>query len=210
MVHELTRLSAPEVQELIDGRVDTVVVPFGSIEHENGHLPLGADSLLADAVGREVADRLGAVLAPTGYVGCAEQHEHLTGTLTLRHETLRTCAAEQAASLARLGFAVVALVSTHGGNQSALDAAAEDVVKLLPDVVVCVPHGDVGPDPGRHSGAWLTSVMLALHPDLVDLAGAAPELRAELQHADPERGHTAFERFVASVAEAVQIANTSH
>jgi creatinine amidohydrolase/Fe(II)-dependent formamide hydrolase-like protein len=75
-------------------------------------------------------------------------------------------------------------------------------------VVVCAPHGDVGPDPGQHSGAWLTSVMLALRPDLVELAEAAPEFTAELRRANPERGHTAFERFVASVAEAVQIANT--
>jgi creatinine amidohydrolase/Fe(II)-dependent formamide hydrolase-like protein len=209
MTHELTLLSAPMLRELIDGGVDTVVVPFGSIEHQDGHLPLGADSLLADAVGREVADRLGAVLAPTLCIGCAEQHERLSGTLTLRCETVRTVAAEQATSLARQGFAVVVLVSTHGGNRPALDAVVVELNDLLPGVVVCAPRGDVGPDPGRHSGVWLTSVMMALRPDLVHVAGAGSELSQELQRANPHHGRAAFERFVASIVEGVQIANAS-
>lgn len=210
MTHELRLLSAPMLRELIDGGVNTVVVPFGSIEHQGGHLPLGADSLLADAVGREVADRLGAVLAPTLCIGCAEQHERLSGTLTLRCETVRSVAAEQATSLARQGFAVLVLVSTHGGNRPALDAAVLELNELLPGVVVRAPRGDVGPDPGQHSGVWLTSVMMALRPDLVDVARAGSELSEELQRVDPDRGKAAFERFVASIVEGVQIADTSH
>jgi hypothetical protein len=76
-------------------------------------------------------------------------------------------------------------------------------------VVVCAPRGDVGPDPGRHSGVWLTSVMMALRPDLVHVAGAGSELSQELQRANPHHGRAAFERFVASIVEGVQIANAS-
>ena len=63
-MYELERLTAAAMAQLLERGVSVAVVPFGSIEHHGGHLPLGTDALLADAIGREVAGRLGAVLAP--------------------------------------------------------------------------------------------------------------------------------------------------
>jgi creatinine amidohydrolase len=197
-MHELESLSAPALRRLIDGGVSIAVVPFGSLEHQGGHLAVGADAALADAVGRQVAERLDAVLAPTVRIGCAEQHAHLTGTISLRAETLTAIAMEVAESLMRHGFALIVLVSTHGGNRAALDAAVRRLNTARGGAVACAPQGDVGPQPGAHSGEWLTSVMLALRPDLVDLASASPELAA-----DAERGARHVERFVTSIVEAV-------
>jgi creatinine amidohydrolase len=70
-----------------------VVVPFGSIEHHGSHLPVGTDALLADAIEREVAARLGAVLAPTVRVGDAHQHIDQVGTLSFGADTLTDVAA---------------------------------------------------------------------------------------------------------------------
>ena len=107
MVYELEALTAPRLSALIDAGVSTVVVPFGSIEHQGGHLAIGADSLLADAIGREVASRLGAVLAPTVRVGCAEQHMQRIGTMTLQARTLTEVAIELAGSLAAQGLSLI-------------------------------------------------------------------------------------------------------
>ena len=115
-VHELERLTARELQQLIEGGTSTAVVPFGSVEHHGGHLPLGADAILADAVGAEVARRLGAVLAPTVRVGCSDRHSHLPGTLTLGPETLTRLAIEHARALAWHGFTLIVLLSAHGGS----------------------------------------------------------------------------------------------
>jgi creatinine amidohydrolase len=190
-VYELEALTSPALRELVDRGVRTVIVPFGSIEQQGDHLPLGADAVLADVVGREVAARLDAVLAPTVRVGHAEQHMHGAGTLTLRPETLTDLAVEIGESLATHGFRVIVLVSTHGGNAAALRAAAERLNTTLDGVTAYAPEGDVGPDPGSHSGEWLTSVMLAVRPDLVQMqeAGAA----------DPERGAAHVERFVTAI-----------
>jgi creatinine amidohydrolase len=188
-MYELEALTAPALRRLLDRGVTTVVVPFGSVENQGEHLPLGADALLADAVGREVARRVDAVLAPTIRVGAAEQHMHLLGTLTVSAATLADVAVEIGESLARHGFRTIPFVSTHGGNTGPLRAAVERL-----GAFACAPEGDVGPDPGAHSGEWLTSVMLALRPELVDpeAAGSA------------ERGAAHLERFVSAVVEGVR------
>src|SRR5205807_9751593 len=92
--------------------------------------------------------------------------------VTLHAAALTELAYEIGESLARVGVRVIALVSTHGGNAGALQTAAKRLNDALPDRRVCVPRGDVGPDPGKHAGAWLTSVVLMLHPELVH--GQAP------------------------------------
>lgn len=203
-VHELERLTARQLQQLIEDGISTAVVPFGSVEHHGGHLPLGADAILADAVGAEVARRLGAVLAPTVRVGCSGRHRHLPGTLTLAPETLTRLAVEHTRALARHGLTLIVLLSAHGGNQPALDAAVAELGARLPGVAVCAPRGDAGPDPGAYSGAWLTSVMLALRPDLVELAHASPDLARELATATATRGQACIERFTASVVASVR------
>jgi creatinine amidohydrolase/Fe(II)-dependent formamide hydrolase-like protein len=200
-VYELETLTADELARVVAGGLTTVVVPFGSIEHQGGHLPIGADSVLADAVGREVARRLDAVLAPTVRVGCSEWN--IAGTLTLRAGTLTDLATELAEGLARQGFTRIVLVSTHGGNRAALQAAVARLDAASCGAVVCAPQGDVGPQPGAHSGQWLTSVMLALHPDLVKLEHAGSALADELREAGAERGALNVERYVTSIVEAI-------
>jgi creatinine amidohydrolase len=195
-VREFEALTASQLEALVRDGAITAIVPFGSIEHQGDHLPLGADALLADAVGREVARRLGALLLPTVRVGDASQHEAFFGTLTLQAGTLAELAYELGYSLARAGVRVIALVSTHGGNTVALKAATERLNDTLPDLRACTPRGDVGPDPGKHAGAWLTSVMLRLHPELVREGGA--------ERATAERGAEQFERFVASIVAEVR------
>jgi hypothetical protein len=103
----------------------------------------------------------------------------------------------------------VVLPSTHGGNRGALDAAVAELDRSLQDAIACAPRGDVGPNPGRHSGAWLTSVMLALRPDLVELDRADPELRTELEAAGSKHGNEALKRFITSIVAGVRSATTT-
>jgi creatinine amidohydrolase len=120
---ELEAVSATALSALIERGVKTAVVSFGSVEHHGGHLPLGADALVADALGREVASRLDAVLAPTVRVGDSSAHVNLPGTMSVGAATLTAVAFALSLRLARTGFTFVALVSAHGGNRAALDAA---------------------------------------------------------------------------------------
>jgi creatinine amidohydrolase/Fe(II)-dependent formamide hydrolase-like protein len=154
-----------------------------------------------------VADRLDAVLAPTVRVGSAEQHVGDKGTLSVPPETLREVALHIVRSLIAHGFRILVLLSTHGGNRDALEQAAQELHRDHPDIKVCVPVGDVGTDPGTHSGRWLTSVMLSLRPDLVDVKSAHDDMRDEVLTATPQAGHNNLERFVSSIVRAVRDAS---
>ncbi len=195
-MHELELLTAPALRRLLEDGASTVVVPFGSVEDQNGHLPLGADSLLADLAGREVAVRLGAVLAPTVRVGAGP-----AGTLSVQDGTLTDTAMALAESLSGQGFRLIVLVPIHGGNVEPLNVAVARFNERPGPARACAPRGDVGADPGSHSGKWLTSVMLAFRPELVDLPAAADGLRAELDDVDAETGAARFERFVSAIVE---------
>ena len=201
---KLEELTSPELRRVVESGVATAVVPFGSIEAHGGHLPLGSDALLADFVGAAVAERLGAVLAPTVRVGCAEAHMQGSGTLSVPPETLRDVALHIARSLITHGFRVIVLVSTHGGNRAVLENAARQLNEQQPDVLACAPRGDLGPTPGAHSGKWLTSVMLVVRPDLVDVEFADADIKGEARTATADRGADVLERFVSAMVATVR------
>jgi len=201
---KLEELTSPELRRVVESGVATAVVPFGSIEAHGGHLPLGSDALLADFVGAAVAERLGAVLAPTVRVGCAEAHMQGSGTLSVPPETLRDVALHIARSLITHGFRVIVLVSTHGGNRAVLENAARQLNEQQPDVLACAPRGDLGPTPGAHSGKWLTSVMLVVRPDLVDVEFADADIKGEARTATADRGADILERFVSAMVATVR------
>lgn len=203
-------MTGPELRRLIQSGLKTVVIPFGSVEQHGGHLPLGTDAIVADSVGRAVADRLDAVLAPTIRVGYAERHMDGIGTLTIPAETLRAVAFQIAGSLVTHGFRVIVLISAHGANQPVLEEAARRLNAQWSEVVACAPAGDVGPDPGAHSGKWLTSVMLALRPDLVAVEAADAGLVDEVRAATPEDGADNFERFVSAMVQVARDATQRH
>lgn len=199
----LEELTSRELELVLERGTTTAVIPFGSVEHQGRHLPLGSDALLADVVGEAVADRLDAVLAPTLRVGSADQHVSGKGTLTVPPETLREVALHIARSLIAQGFRILVLLSTHAGNRGALEQAAQELHREHPDIEVCVPQGDVGADPGTHSGRWITSVMLLLRPDLVDVKSAHDDIKDEALAATPQTGEKNLERFISSIVQAV-------
>ena len=86
MIHDLSTMTSPEAAEAV-ARSRTAVLPIGSIEQHGPHLPNGTDTMAAELVAREVADRLDAVYAPFGPYGVTPIHAGHPGTVTLRRET---------------------------------------------------------------------------------------------------------------------------
>ena len=184
---ELDKLTWPQVKAEIEAGRDTVVVAFGATEQHGRHMPLATDALLGDHLARELAERLEAFVAPTIRVGCSEHHVGFAGTMSVSEETFHAIVADLVRSLLRGGFRRIVLVPTHGGNFAPLAAAIAkleqpEAVTALTDLGVLFAIAQMGErdfgvplgEGGLHAGEWETSMMLAIHPDLVrmDLAEA--------------------------------------
>ena len=67
---------------------DTAILPVGAVEQHGPHLPIWVDWKQTDALGRGVAERLGALLLPALPYGNSEAHAGFRGSITIRPETL--------------------------------------------------------------------------------------------------------------------------
>lgn len=181
---ELDRMTWPEVRTEQERGRDTVVVAFGATEQHGPHLPLATDALLGDHMARMVAERLDAFVAPTVRIGCSEHHLAFPGTLSVSEDTFHGVVADVVRSLARGGFARVVLLPTHGGNFAPLAAALERLgpvegleIRALTDLNALFTlarlgleeHGVPLGEGGVHAGEWETSMLMAIHPELVHL-----------------------------------------
>jgi creatinine amidohydrolase len=161
-----------------------VVVAFGATEQHAHHMPLATDALLGDHLAQRLADRLDAFVAPTVRVGCSSHHLAFPGTLSIADETFHAIVADLVSSLAGAGFGRIVLVATHGGNFAPLAAAVERLppahrqrVVALTDLGVLLRVAQLGEqefavpmsEGGLHAGEWETSMLLAIHPELVHM-----------------------------------------
>ena len=145
-----------------------LLVPVGSCEQHGRHLPLDTDTRIAVAVADAAAARLpGSAVGPAVTIGASGEHAGFPGTLSIGLDVLTALVVElgRSADWAR----GLVLVNGHGGNATALRAAADLLTAEGRRILVWsakVPGGDA------HAGRTETSLMLALAPGLVDLASA--------------------------------------
>lgn len=189
--YRLLEMTRPEVEQAIASGVDTVIATFGSTEQHGLHLPLGTDSLWGEELGDRIACALGdALLAPGLRLGCSEHHMAFAGSLTLSGPTFIQVVTELCRSFAHHGFHNLVLIPTHGGNFRPLAQAVESIRAELPGVNliaitdlamfmdevfrVAKKHGVTAEQAGGHSGEHETSLMLAIHPNLVNMQVAQP------------------------------------
>lgn len=193
-MNELYRMTTVEAAEAL-GIARIAVLPTGSLEQHGPHLPLGTDSLVADALSRRVAEELGedAVLCPLIPIGMSEHHLEFAGTLTVRADTYLGLIDDVLESLHHHGIRRVLIVNGHGGNIDALRLAARQARRdrrmLIASTMWSVTAADVASEIATsetygHACEVETSLMLSLSPDLVDMS-AAEEVVGQPSTLDP-------------------------
>ena len=159
------------------------VLPVGAIEQHGPHLPLSVDRAILDgmiaATIRLISPDCPALFLPTLPVGKSNEHSAWPGTLTFSVQTLISMWSEIGDCVAAAGVRKLVLLNSHGGQVSVMDIVARDLRVKHKMLTVSAnwfamghPDGLLAPDEARfgiHAGDLETSVMLALHPDLVQM-----------------------------------------
>ncbi len=170
-----------------DFKTDTsnwiAVLPIAAVEQHGPHLPVGVDTLIGNGQVRRVIELLPEGLPvtflPTQAVGKSNEHISSPGTLTLNWDTVTKAWLEIGDSVARAGIRKMIIVTSHGGNVPIMDIIARELRVRYNMLVVATGwsrfgqpagvFGDFEFTYGIHGGEIETSLMLALHPELVDM-----------------------------------------
>lgn len=185
----LEEMSWPDVQRAIESGVRSVVIMTASIEQHGPHLPTMTDTAIGYAVGERVARRLGKMLvAPVIRPGCSDHHLAFPGSLSIPTEVFIETVMAYVRSLAPHGFNTFILLSSHGGNFTALATAAqrlrdeftskgvriidlggpEGLTEIMKTMVEAAASLGAPQDVDAiHAEVTETSVMMLRHPGLV-------------------------------------------
>jgi creatinine amidohydrolase len=186
---------APEFA-LIDPAATIAILPTAAVEQHGPHLPVGVDMMIAEGMlaelRRQCPEDLDIRILPVQAVGKSNEHLHAAGTLTLSAQTALAAWVELGLSVARAGVRKIVIVNSHGGNLDLVSILSRELrVRAGMQAVKCQwssfgqPEGIYPADElrfGIHGGDVETSIMLALHPDLVDM-GEAQDFRSSAQDA---------------------------
>lgn len=188
MFYHLADMKSSEVDTL-DREKTIVILPVGAMEQHGAHLPIGTDTQILQGVlgsfEAHGAAELDVLLLPTISVGKSNEHMAFAGTLTYSLTTLIAIIRDMASSVARHGFKKLVLFNAHGGNTDVLNAVARDIrddFGVRPFVIdwwftsfwseILQTWQESPRDGVFHACELETSLMLALHPDLVDMSKA--------------------------------------
>ncbi|MEF8874310.1 MAG: creatininase family protein [Candidatus Thermoplasmatota archaeon] len=168
-----------KMTELEKEKDSIIILPIGISEGHGKHLPVGTDTYQAEYVVEEVSKRLDrrSIIAPILNYGTCRATEHLSGTLSIRFDTLRGMVSEILESLTEQGFQNVVIISSHSGtsHMMALRLAAQDVLEETDADILLLSGYDFAyglkedkiPKTDGHGGEIETARVMDIKPDLV-------------------------------------------
>lgn len=189
--YALTALSWAEIGEHLS-RESRLIVPVGTCDQYGPHIPVGASTIVVEALSHDLSTEFGVLRAPTfGYGVNLPTERIFAGSATLREKTLHRALNDLLADWEEQGFTQFILITAHSYDPhlEALASVAVSVarIRVINALAIDPPEGVVVHAKPEHGGEVLTSLLLHLKPDLVQ-----PELAVDV--APPKPRFPAFSR----------------
>ncbi|MBK8457507.1 MAG: creatininase family protein [Phyllobacteriaceae bacterium] len=160
------------------------VLPLGATEHHGPHLSPDVDWIIAEGVCARtralLPEDLRIDFLPVEKVGYSVEHADFAVTRTLAFDEAVNRWIGIGADCHRRGFRKFVMLNAHGGNAPLMTIVATELRVRYAMLAVATswtrfgwPEGLIDADEkafGIHGGLIETSVMLALRPDMVDMA----------------------------------------
>lgn len=181
-------LAWPAVSAAIgSGRV--VVIPIGAAAKEHGfHMPMRTDYLLARGLAECVARYLPVLIAPVVSVGHYPAFVKYPGSQSLSASTFVALLCEIMEGLIAQGATRIAFINTGVSTEAPLQIAVREIFQrhtvrpVVADLRFLGREADriLTGSGGGHADERETSLLLALHPDLVRLSEIPPDPDSKL------------------------------
>jgi creatinine amidohydrolase len=162
-----------------------VLLPLGAHEQHGPHLPLETDTLIAQGMCRALAKQaegLDLRILPAEPVGYSPEHMDFPGSKTLSYAQAVERWIGLAEACSSQGVRRIIFMNAHGGNGPLVQIVCQELRARAGLLAVATKWdrfvkgaGLVGDEEaafGVHGGEIETAVMLALHPDKVDMSAA--------------------------------------
>jgi creatinine amidohydrolase len=181
-------------EQLLEKKPNVAVLPWGASEAHNYHMPHGTDFIQTEETAEAAAakaverDARPLILPPIPFGNNGEQLPQVA-TIHLSTQTAWAILLDVARSLKAQGIDRLIIFNGHGGNN--FKPLVRDLQHETGLLVVLMHCFDIIPEtvartmdkPGDHADERETSLMLYLHPELVDMDRAGPG-----EHRDFELG----------------------
>ena len=180
-------LTAPGFAQAVARSGGTCIVPLGILENHGPHLPLGTDLIDCREVSLRAAAAEYTIVFPPYFVGQIFEAKHQPGTIAYGSRVMLDFLQQTCDELARNWIKKIILVNGHGGNDAFLHFFCQLQLETRRDYVVYLfePAYDEATEArldkmrktkvDGHAGEEETSVMLAHHPELVQMGTAGTE-----------------------------------
>ena len=182
--------SWPQLKEAIEKNT-LIILPIGQTEEHGMHLPVKTDAIIAEEVAKRVAEKIKneipILVMPTIWQGYSmKEVAEWPGTIRLKPETFMEMVFDILSSLIGMGFKKIILISAHGNHTGMLRI----VVRKIADeykIFTALTYSSLmakeeftkiskaGPGGSTHGGEYETSLMLHLHPELVNMKKVTSE-----------------------------------
>ncbi len=180
---EMNLLTWQEFSSFVPEKIATVLLPVGSIE-PHGVIPNGTDNLAPQAMSREIAPRLDALIAPTLNYGITETMAAYPGAVSVRADSYAPFIEDILRGLAANRFKNIIILNGHGGNTDALKQAATTVSNQCRVRILVVNWWSLASEDtlavfdqnGGHAGNNETAYMQAVVPEHIHPEQYDPEM----------------------------------
>jgi len=177
-------LTTPQFVDAVEKSAGVCLLPLGVIEKHGDHLPLGTDVFLARAMALRAAELEPALVFPPYFFTQIFEARHTPGTVGINSRVMYDLLETTCDEIARNGLKKIILVNGHGGNRYFLPHFIMLQLERPKEYVVYLPKPDVWRTDeefaqkwaemsqsqirNEHAGEGETSMVMALHPELVD------------------------------------------